>query len=118
MDVDNLHITISLSINCRIILCENIWTKQGLVNGSLSTVRDIVWALKKNAKRDPSLALLVHFNNYNGPYLAVTDDGLLLMLIFRSRKEFYRGVIIYSRTQFPIIIIYAITVYKAQKITF
>jgi hypothetical protein len=42
INVNNLHTTISLSINCRIILYENIWTEQGLVNRSLNTVRDIV----------------------------------------------------------------------------
>jgi ATP-dependent DNA helicase PIF1 len=59
----------------------------------------------------------VHFGNYQGPSLTTIGNGLSLLPIFRSRREFYRDTINYSRTQFPITIVYAITVYKAQGMT-
>jgi hypothetical protein len=113
----NLYMSFLFTINCRIMLLKNIWTKRNLVNGSLGTVRNIVWASEKDIKKDLLFALLVYFGNYQGPFLITTGNGLLLLPIFRSRRKFYRGAINCSRTQFFITIAYAITVHKTQGMT-
>jgi hypothetical protein len=42
-DAGNLEATLLLSIGCRIMLLENLWTEHGLVNGAFGTVHEIVW---------------------------------------------------------------------------
>lgn len=46
-----------------------------------------------------------------------TDDGRPVVPILPVKTEFVRGLETCSRTQFPLIISYAITVYKFQSIT-
>ena len=42
IEVGNLYTSLSLSIDCRVILCENIWIERDLVKGSLGTVKNII----------------------------------------------------------------------------
>ncbi|EED14664.1 conserved hypothetical protein [Talaromyces stipitatus ATCC 10500] len=116
-DAGNLHAEIHLSIGCRIMLLENIWTDYGLVNGAFGTVLDIVWeAGTTNPRQTPPFALLVHFDSYNGPACSLVDNTPVVP-IFRSKRDFMISNINCSRTQFPITVAYAMTVHKAQGIT-
>jgi ATP-dependent exoDNAse (exonuclease V) alpha subunit len=94
------------------MLTENMWVSQHLVNGSLGTVEDVIWAKGTVPLKDPPLAILVHFPDYKGPGLVETPTKLVP--IFRSRREWVRGMVICSRTQFPLVLAYAITIYKSQ----
>ena len=114
-DAGNLHAELLLAIGCRIILTENIWVERGLVNGALRTVIDILWQAGADSRKHPPYALVVAFDGYEGPDLSPLYPGMVL--IFRSHRDFYRGAVNYSRTQFPITVAYAITVHKAQGIT-
>ncbi|XP_023215930.1 histone-lysine N-methyltransferase SETMAR-like [Centruroides sculpturatus] len=59
---------LNLSVNARIMPRVNLWVQGGLVNGSLRTIRYIIYA--PNA-RPPALPLftLVEFDSYQGPFI-------------------------------------------------
>jgi hypothetical protein len=116
----NLHIEMPVSINARIMLRENLWVDRRLFNGSMGTIRDIVWEEGANYETDPPLALLTDFDDYkqDGPYLVKDPkSGRSLVPIFRVKREWQRGSVRCTRTQFPITIAYAITIHKSQGIS-
>jgi hypothetical protein len=61
----NLHKEIPVSINARVMLRENLWVERNLFNGSIGVVRDIVWDKGADYEKDPPLALLIDFNDYD-----------------------------------------------------
>jgi len=115
-EAGNLHASLPLCLGARVMLTENIWTENGLVNGALGTVRDITWSAGSDWRRDPPFAVLVAFDNYKGPALD-GDEGSKVVPIFRSTREFIRSSTPHRRTQFPLTVAYAITVHKSQGIT-
>jgi hypothetical protein len=111
---NRLHIC----IGARVMLTENLWPAIGLCNGSLGTVHSIAWAPGADWREEPPMVIMVAFDGYNGPvsYLR-TDDGRPVVPILRITREFVVGTENCSRTQFPLVIAYAITVHKSQSIT-
>lgn len=101
---------LTLCIGARVMLTENIWVEQGLVNGALGYVQDIVWR-----SQGAAFAVMVKFDKYNGS--TVTTMNGLAAPIFRSRRNFTRDGETGSVTQFPLTVAYAITTHKAQGIT-
>ncbi|PKB95962.1 hypothetical protein RhiirA5_242033, partial [Rhizophagus irregularis] len=61
-----LEAQLLLARESRVMLTANLWTETGLVNGSMGTVKDILF---KEDQGPPSLpiAVLVSFNSYKGP---------------------------------------------------
>ena len=58
------------------------------------------------------------FDGYEGPVAySRTDDGRQVVPIFRITREFVVGAENCTRTQFPLVTAYAITVHKSQSIT-
>jgi hypothetical protein len=118
-EAGNLHRYIPISINCRVMLLENLWTEAGAVNGSLGTVRDIVWPA---GTTDPRLtmpaAILVDFDKYEGPeFIMDSETGRKLVLVMPATRDWVRGNATCSRTQFPLTVAYAITIHKSQGIS-
>ena len=62
-EADNLHESLLICIGARIRLSQNIWVDQGLVNGSMGTVHDIIWPVGADIYNDLPLALLVKFDD-------------------------------------------------------
>lgn len=81
-DAGNLQALLPISINCRIMLTENIWTERRLVNGALEIVRDIAWpaGTEDPRKQSPS-AILVHFDNYDGPAVVEIEGEKLVPIL-------------------------------------
>jgi hypothetical protein len=67
-EAGNLQPVLSLSINAKVMLTENIWVTQGLVNGCISIVCDIVWGSHVTSPRTEAPdVLLLYIPGYNGP---------------------------------------------------
>ena len=126
-DAGNLHNKLPLCMGARVMLTENIWTPAGLVNGALGTVRDIAWAAGANWREEAPSVIAVEFDSYEGP--AMCPEGFSIdgapeginyanvVPIFQSVRDFPKGRISCTRTQFPLTIAYAITVHKSQGMT-
>ena len=88
-----LEAKLSLAVGARVMLRRNIDTKAGLVNGTLGTVLSIT-----------AEHVIVHFDHMTTPYNVAMVKSKFIVL-----KNFY----VY-RKQFPLILAYAVTIYKCQ----
>ena len=117
---------LSLCVGCRVMLTRNLWSNVGLVNGAQGTISHISWSADTPADTDPKdtppEVVMVVFDNYTGPpFVHDGEDlrcsGKLAVPILRVRQEFMIGDVSCSRTQFPLVPCYAITIHKSQGIT-
>jgi ATP-dependent exoDNAse (exonuclease V) alpha subunit len=95
------------------MLTANLWTENGLVNGSLGTIRDIVWEEGKDPSKDLPLAIMVDFDGYKGPFFEDTGTVPVFLATTRFRHNNHDC----ERTQFPLVVAYAITIHKSQGMT-
>jgi ATP-dependent exoDNAse (exonuclease V) alpha subunit len=95
------------------MLTENLWTENGLVNGALGIITNILWSQESNCHEDP-LAIIVSFDNYHGPQL--DSDISNSVPIFRSTRQFTVGTRDCYRSQFPLMAAYTIIIHKSQGI--
>jgi hypothetical protein len=65
--------SINLSINSKITLVTNIWTKTGLVNGANGVIKDIIYPKKKNEILRQLLFLL--------NLMIIKDQNFLILMI-------------------------------------
>ena len=113
----NLHKEIPISINARIMLRENLWVERSLFNGSMGTIRDIVWQEGADYERDQPFALLIDFDDYDQSapsFVTDPESGRVLVPIFHAKRDWVKGTVHCTRTQFPLTIAYAITIHKSQ----
>ena len=103
--------TLNLSIGCRVMLRKNLWLNGKLVNGSIGTVRAIVY--KKDVRpADLPLYVLVELDEYRK--LGIHDN---LFPIVPITKTFIHKGLKCFRKQLPLILGHAFTIHKAQGLT-
>ncbi len=102
---------IYLAKGAKITLTNNLWTKQGLVNGANGVVRDIVY--EKVGDEIKPIAILVDFEKYNGPKFFDQNDSRNNWIPINPISLFCKNLN-GSRTQFPLRLAYALTIHKSQ----
>lgn len=116
----NLHNVLPLCVGARVMLTENLWTTAGLVNGAAGYVWDIAWAAGVETPRETlPFVILVKMDSYTGRACFPDRPEIPrdVVPVFLVQREFLRGTVLCTRTQFPCTIAYAITVHKSQGAT-
>jgi hypothetical protein len=112
-EADGLDPELCICLGARVMLTDNLWVENGLVNGSMGTVRDIVWNEGQDPTKDMPVAIMVEVDDYDGPKFPGTN----YIPIFPVTRRFEYKKRDCSRTNFPLRPAYAITVHKAQGLT-
>lgn len=89
----------------------NLWTEGGLVNGSIGTVRAIVYQGENKPPKQPAY-ILVQFDSYEGPCFTERCFPIVPQMFTWSKND-----ITHVFWQFPLSLAHAITVYKSQGLT-
>jgi len=74
-EAENLSDTLHVCKGARVMLTKNLWGENGLVNGSMGTVRDIFWREGANTAVDQPYGIMVEFDGYTGPTWSPVSDA-------------------------------------------
>ncbi|KJZ70277.1 hypothetical protein HIM_10321 [Hirsutella minnesotensis 3608] len=113
----NLSNKFPVAKGARVMLTTNLWQPAGLVNGAQGTVYDVAWNAGATPREDPPAVIMVDFDNYDGPSFLTTNEGRKVVPILPVTRDFLVGKETCARTQFPLIVSFAITVHKCQSLT-
>ena len=104
-----------LAKSARVMLIANFWTEGGLVNGSMGTIDDIIFA----ETGPPSLpaVVFVKFDLYEGPSITTPEGDNVVPIVPIKRTWKSKSEKSYSRLQIPLCLAWAITVHKSQGLT-
>lgn len=112
-DVANgLSKALYFSKESRVMLKNNLWTKQGLVNGATGIIKEIIYRPGNSPSDNLPMCILIKFEKYNGPFCF----GDLFPIVPVTRNWTEKGINC-SRTQFPLTLGWGSTIHKSQGIT-
>lgn len=121
-DAGGLEAEVVLAIGAKIMLSRNLWQTQGLVNGTLGMVEDVIWPPGASRSELP-LAVLISCETYMGPTLWRTPpkpghpEGIPIIPIPPIKSTFENEGRYMARTQLPLRLAWAVTVHKSQGLT-
>ena len=103
--------------NARVILTANLWPDAGLVNGAQGTVEYIVFHEGASPPMVNLPAMLIcRFPAYKGPSF-MPELGDHLVPVFPVQRDWMSGGKSYSRTFFPLLLAYSMTIHRSQGVT-
>lgn len=114
-DMGGLEPTLYLSKQARVMLTRNLWTKAGLCNGAMGTVRDIIFAENHRPPMLP-IAVIVQFDqeDYIGPSFCEDIPNCVPIYPVTSCSS---ADIALERQQLPLKLAWSITIHKSQGLT-
>ena len=97
--------------NAQVYITTNIWKEAGVTNGTMCTVREIIYT---NGKTPPELptAVLVHIPDYKGPSYSESEPNIVPIVPIRRQFNFKKQNC--TREMIPLQPGYALTIHKAQ----
>jgi ATP-dependent DNA helicase PIF1 len=100
------------------MLTKNIWQSQGLYNGALGIVRGLVFTGNLVPPNQPS-CILIEFDEYNGPSAVTNSDRPIIPIVPISADidEGKGSGKTGTRSQFPLVLGWAMTIHKSQGLT-
>jgi hypothetical protein len=69
------------------MLTDSIWVENGLVNGSMGTVRDAVWNKGQDPTKDMPTAIMIEVDDYDGPKFPGTNYVSILPVTRRFEYQ-------------------------------
>ena len=108
-----------LAKGCRAMLTKNLWKEAGLVNGAQGTIEEIVYKPGNDPSKGPPDIIYMNIPQYIGPPLCpeTFPDNPKVVPIIRQKANWIDGKVFCTRTQFPLLPSYAITIHKSQGMT-
>ncbi|GBC46555.2 ATP-dependent DNA helicase PIF1-like [Rhizophagus irregularis DAOM 181602=DAOM 197198] len=106
-----LEAQLLLSKGVRVMLRANLSVETGLVNGSVGTIDDILFQENQGPPSLP-IAVLVEFDNYNGPAI-ISTKGNKVVPITPIRRFWETKTVACSRLQIPLTFAQGLTLPKA-----
>ncbi|KAJ1528123.1 hypothetical protein ONE63_008037 [Megalurothrips usitatus] len=103
-----------LSKGAKVMLRANLWTEQGLVNGAIGTVVDILYKDGANPPDAAPSAVFCTFDMYKGPYL---NDEKTVVIRSITRQWKSKNGTECVREQLPLNLCYACSIHKSQGLT-
>ena len=98
--------------DAKVMLLSNLWSEQGLTNGSNGFVRYIVYDENSKPPELPKF-VLVYFPLYTGPDFLTVAGEKLVPIVPIMRSWFIKNTE-HQRTMIPLIPSYAISIHKSQ----
>jgi ATP-dependent DNA helicase PIF1 len=109
--------TLLLSVGARVMLRTNLCVKKNLVNGSVGTVKDIVYNKGEASPDHLPVAIIVKFDEYRGRTFDCHLKEEKLVPIIPVSRQFDQAGKSCTRRQFPLNLAYAMTTHKTQGLT-
>ena len=97
---------------CKIVLTINLWTAAKLVNGSPGVVKHVIFKSGETPPNHQPAFLLVQFEGYTGPPFLPGHPKLVP--ICPVTKTWMKKEQVFSRTQLPLMLGFAISIHKSQ----
>ena len=106
-----LEPVIYLSKGARVMMTNNLWPEAGLANGSLGTIKKIIYP-EGSKPTDLPTAVIIRFDEYYGPSCIEGIDKCVPVPTYTAEWTSHGKN--HSRQQIPLKLAWAITIHKSQ----
>ena len=112
-DAMGLQPVLRLSKGAKVMLRSNLWVSAGLTNGSLGVVHGILYDPESSSPPALPAAVAVEFPCYQGPPWDPNHPKVVPITPTTAQWQ-HKNFSLYSRTQVPLTLAYAVTIHKSQ----
>ena len=106
-----LEAEVTVSVGAKIMMNNNLWTEQGLMNGAFGVIRHIIFPNNVGPPNLPDALIIEMDEPYSGPCLPGLPRHVVIPPLTIKATT---GNSVHTRTQFPLSLAWSITTYKSQ----